>query len=58
MPETDSIPQNSGLSLRLSCPKCFTQMVLKRSEPEKPGFDNLTFDCPRCGHTDSWAFKI
>ena len=58
MPETNPTSQIPGLSLRLSCPKCFTQMVLTRSEPEKPGFDSLTFDCPKCGYRDSRAFKI
>jgi len=59
MPEANPIPPIPALTLRLSCPKCSTQMALTRSEPEeKPGFDRLTFDCPRCGHTDSRAFKI
>jgi predicted RNA-binding Zn-ribbon protein involved in translation (DUF1610 family) len=58
MPEANPIPPIPAFTLRLNCPKCSTQMVLTRSEPEKPGFDRLTFDCPRCGHTDSRAFKI
>ena len=58
MPEANPAPQYQVLSLRLSCPKCLAQMALTRAERGKPGFDNLTFDCPKCGHTDSRAFKM
>jgi len=28
-------------------------MYLARSEPEKPGFEARTFECPRCQHTET-----
>jgi rubredoxin len=58
VPEANPTTQFPAYSLRLSCPKCSSQMALTRSEPGKPGFDNLTFECPKCGHTDSRAFKM
>ena len=58
MPEANPTPPYQALSLRLSCPKCSAPMALTRSESGKPGFDNLTFDCPKCGHRDSRAFKM
>ena len=58
MPEANPTSQIPALSLRLSCPKCSMQMILTLSEPGKPGFDNLTFDCPKCGYKDSRAFKM
>ena len=58
MPEVNPTAQIPALSLRLSCPKCSMQMILTHSEPGKPGFDNLTFDCPKCGYKDSRAFKM
>jgi transcription elongation factor Elf1 len=28
-------------------------MYLARIEPEKPGFDLRTFECPRCQHVET-----
>jgi hypothetical protein len=33
---------------RPSCPKCGTQMWLATIEPDRPGHDRRTFECPRC----------
>jgi hypothetical protein len=35
------------------CPKCGTQMMLARIEPEAPGEDRRTFECPVCEHSES-----
>ena len=57
MLETNPILQIPS-SLWQSCPKCSAQMLLTRSEPERPGFDRLGYECPRCGHTDTKTFKM
>jgi DNA-directed RNA polymerase subunit M/transcription elongation factor TFIIS len=46
-------PENSPIILRPACPKCSTQMHLARIEPEKPGYDLRTFECPRCQHSET-----
>jgi DNA-directed RNA polymerase subunit M/transcription elongation factor TFIIS len=33
-----------------SCPKCGTRMVLVRIFPDRPGYDQRTYECPRCEH--------
>jgi hypothetical protein len=33
---------------RPHCPKCGTAMLLFGIEAEKPGFELLSFDCPKC----------
>jgi hypothetical protein len=30
------------------CPKCRALMSLRIIEPESPGFDSRTFECPKC----------
>ena len=40
------------------CPKCTARMYLARIEPEKPGFDLRTFECPRCQHVERTAVKF
>ncbi len=44
--------ENSPNTGRPECPKCATQMYLARIEPEKPGYDLRTFECPMCQHVD------
>jgi hypothetical protein len=47
--------ENAPVTARADCPKCTrhaTQMYLARIEPEKPGFDLRTFECPRCQHVE------
>jgi len=33
-----------------SCPKCGTRMLLIRIFPDRPGYDQRTYECPRCEH--------
>lgn len=42
-PHSDSIT-------RPECPKCSTAMRLFGIEPEAPGFELLSFECPKCLH--------
>jgi predicted RNA-binding Zn-ribbon protein involved in translation (DUF1610 family) len=42
-PHSDSIK-------RLDCPKCGAKMRLFGIEPERPGFELHSFECPDCGH--------
>jgi DNA polymerase III alpha subunit (gram-positive type) len=42
--------ENAPMTARPDCPKCTAQMYLARIQPEKPGFDLRTFECPRCQH--------
>jgi predicted RNA-binding Zn-ribbon protein involved in translation (DUF1610 family) len=30
------------------CPKCGSQMLLTRIEPDRPGYDQRTFECGQC----------
>ncbi len=32
------------------CPKCGAQMWLARIYPDKPGYDQRTYECPDCQH--------
>jgi predicted RNA-binding Zn-ribbon protein involved in translation (DUF1610 family) len=34
------------------CPKCGATMLLRIIEPERPGFDSRTFECPKCYDTE------
>jgi endogenous inhibitor of DNA gyrase (YacG/DUF329 family) len=45
--------------IRPSCPTCGTRMSLVRIFPDKPGYDQRTFECPRCEHevTEIVRFK-
>jgi hypothetical protein len=38
--------ENSPSTARPECPDC--TMYLARIEPDKPGHDLRTFECPRC----------
>jgi DNA-directed RNA polymerase subunit RPC12/RpoP len=33
-----------------SCPKCGIRMLLVRIFPDRPGYDQRTYECPRCEH--------
>jgi hypothetical protein len=44
---------SSQAIVRPDCPKCGTQMMLARIEPEAPGEDRRTFECPMCEHSES-----
>jgi predicted RNA-binding Zn-ribbon protein involved in translation (DUF1610 family) len=44
---------SSRAIVRPECPKCGTQMMLARIEPDAPGEDRRTFECPMCEHSES-----
>jgi hypothetical protein len=33
-----------------SCPRCGTRMKLVFIFPDRPGYDERTYECPRCEH--------
>ena len=43
---------NAPIIVRPECPTCTAQMYLGRIEPEKPGYDLRTFECPMCQHVE------
>ena len=45
--------ENAPINVRPACPECPAQMYLSRIEPEQPGFDLRTFECPRCQHVET-----
>jgi DNA-directed RNA polymerase subunit M/transcription elongation factor TFIIS len=40
------------------CPKCGEMMALRLIEPERPGFDLRTFECPKCMSTETLVASI
>jgi hypothetical protein len=40
------------------CPKCEEMMALRIIEPERPGFDSRTFECPKCFGTETVVVAI
>lgn len=50
-PHSDSI-------VRPPCPKCQTQMRLFGIEPEKPGHETHSFECPACHHVEAVVAKL
>jgi hypothetical protein len=40
------------------CSKCGETMSLRIIEPERPGFDSRTFECPKCFITDTLVVSI
>jgi hypothetical protein len=40
------------------CQKCGETMVLRIIEPERPGFDARTFECPKCFGTQTLVVSI
>jgi hypothetical protein len=40
------------------CAKCGTYMWLSLIEPDKPGHDHRTFECPRCQHETAEVVKF
>jgi DNA-directed RNA polymerase subunit RPC12/RpoP len=42
-----------------SCPKCGTRMLLIRIFPDRRGYDQRIYECPRCEHevTEIMEFK-
>jgi hypothetical protein len=46
------------LTKNLRCPKCEEMMALRFIEPERPGFDSRTFECPECFGTKTLVVSI
>jgi hypothetical protein len=40
------------------CPKCGAMMLLQIIEPERPGFDSRTFECPKCYGSETLVASI
>jgi hypothetical protein len=40
------------------CSKCGETMALRLIEPERPGFDLHTFDCPKCCESETFLAPI
>jgi hypothetical protein len=40
------------------CQKCGAMMSLRIIEPERPGFDSRTFECPKCYDTETFVASI
>jgi hypothetical protein len=49
-PATDAI-------VRPPCGKCGNRMMLARIEPDAPGYDRRTFECPICDHSEAVVVK-
>jgi len=43
--------------VRDPCPECGTAMLLARIEPDQPGNDLRTFECPKCKQSKRRIFK-
>ena len=41
---------HSDLIKRPDCTNCGTKMRLFGIEPERPGYELLSFECPKCNH--------
>ena len=48
----------SNAIVRPPCPQCDTMMLLARIEPDKPGHETRTFECPKCQHSESTVIKF
>ena len=52
MPQPQVAP-SLFLTERPLCPVCEHRMVLEQIEPDKPGYDRRTFECPSCEHVET-----
>ena len=57
MPPFEYAPTIPNRYDRPRCPKCAKQMYLAHMEPNQPGFDLRTFECPSCEHSESIVIK-
>jgi hypothetical protein len=53
MPSTPLTHASTRAIVRPRCPKCSAVMMLARMEPDRPGHDKRTFECPVCDHAAS-----
>jgi len=52
------ITTQSNAIVRPPCAKCGTKTLLARIDPDKPGYEQFTFECPKCGHSQSSIARI
>jgi hypothetical protein len=57
MPSVGHAPTPPHPIERLLCPRCGTLMGLSSIEPNTSGFALLTFECPKCQHSESFVVK-
>jgi tRNA(Ile2) C34 agmatinyltransferase TiaS len=58
MSQSENIFDPARLVLDLPiCPRCGARMWLSRIEPEEPGRDKRTFECPQCNNLVSQIAK-
>jgi tRNA(Ile2) C34 agmatinyltransferase TiaS len=58
MSQSENIFDPARLVLDLPiCPRCGARMWLSRIEPDEPGHDKRTFECPKCENVVSGTFK-
>ena len=50
-------PESNAI-VRPPCSKCGTTMMLARIEPDAPGRDLRTFECPKCENSESTVVKF
>jgi len=43
---------------RPDCTECGTPTLLFGIEPERPGYELITFECPKCKHIETAVGKI
>ena len=44
--------------IRPICKKCATRMMLARIEPDHPGYERHTFECPACDYSETTVAKF
>jgi predicted RNA-binding Zn-ribbon protein involved in translation (DUF1610 family) len=54
---TPATPQTDAI-VRPLCKTCGTKVFLIRIEPDKPGHDLRTFQCPECGQIETTVVKF
>jgi C4-type Zn-finger protein len=57
MPAKPVMPIVTGLVQTPACSKCLAPMELARITPYTEGIEDRTYECPKCGHLESWVFK-
>ena len=44
---------HSNAMIRPACPRCGATMLLARIEPDTPGHDRRTLECPQCENSET-----